>query len=157
MIGEQLNLDGRSLVNVFFPRETVEESDKAYSEAGAFIINRLHPFLAEWLEKEGIMAKIHACNSIKELEDMRVDLIYPRIFQDIAAEVNAMEQFNDTERMALLLLTADRMIKGAQDWYQGMGLQRVERIAAAGNDKKAKLGKILGLDGRPAKPGKIIT
>lgn len=154
MIGEHLNLSGRSLIETMIPRETPEESSQVYDTISLRVIEKLHPFMAQWIDNEGILKKIHDCLDIKTLELLSVNLIYPSIFSDVADALNAEEGLTDSERTYLLSSIADRMIQGAQGWMRENAHQRAQTIATAG---KQKLGKIIGLDGKKAKPGKIIT
>lgn len=151
MIGEHLDLKGQSLIQVMLPRTDPEEPGKIYDRITTRIIQKLHTFLAQYIENEEILKKLHTCKTIQDLEGLQVKLIYPSLFADLAEELNTEEDISDSERTYLLANIADRMIAGAQDWYQQMGQQRAQAIAAGKGP-----GKILGMDGKKAKPGKII-
>lgn len=157
MIGQFLNLTGDSLTRVMIPRATPELSDKDYSEISARVINYCFPFMTQFLDNGKITRQLNDCLTIPDLEKLKVDLIYPSLFSDIAEKLNEEYSVNDSERTFLLAWISDRMIKGAQDWYQASGHQRAQAIATQAEGGKKKVGKIIGIDGKPAKPGKILT
>lgn len=154
MIGEHLKLNADSLTRVMIPRATDEESDQVYGQVSTRIIDKAFPFMVQFLDNGKIGAQLDACKTIKEVEALRVDLIYPSLFSDIAEYLNEEEGINDSERTFLLAWISDRLIKGAQDWYQANGHQRAQRIADGHAASGKKAAKILGLGSRP---GKIIT
>lgn len=156
MIQQHIKKDAGSLIAVMIPRETDEISEALYKEVGDYLIKRFHPHLAQWLQNEKIVEKVHKCETIEHLEKLDVTLIYPSLFSDLAEELDKNEALSDTERTFMLAMTADRMIKGAQDWLTGIGHQRANAIA-----NPPEKGSIITMDRDPylkkPKKGKIIT
>jgi len=156
MITPLINTQGDSLIACMIPRATAKESEDLYKEVSEYLTHRFHPFLAQFLQNEKIVQKVHACKSIEELEKLDVPIIYPSLFSDLAEALDKEERLTDTERAFVLTQVADRMVKGAQDWLTGLGHQRAEVIA---NGDQAKKIVVPGLytEEKKSKKNRIIT
>lgn len=161
MISQHIKLDGESLIAVMIPRETVEASEALHREISQYLVKRFHPHLAQWLDNEKIVEKVHACKTLEELEKLDVVLIYPSLFSDLAEQLDTEGRLSDTEKAFILTQVADSMIKGAQDWLTGLGHQRANAIASGGAAKQviSPVGGLFTPEGKKAreKKSRIIT
>jgi len=157
MISNHLKLNGESLIAVMIPRATPEDSEALYRDITGKIITKLHHFLAQFLSNGLIVTKVHACKTIEELEQLDCEIVYPSMFADIATEVDAEPDLTDLERGFIFSAVADRMVKGAQDWFTNLARQRAQVIANPPVEKKSK-NKIVDMNGKPAgESNRIIT
>lgn len=151
MIGELLNLEALSTINVMIPRATAAESNALFKEISDKALDTTYPKMIGYLEGEKVIKRIHACNSEEELLALRIQLLYPGVWKDLVDLLNAEERLNDSERTFLVAWLATEMLSAANDWYQQSSRQRMQAIV---NIPK---GKIISLERPTKKGGKIIT
>lgn len=128
MIGKNINVQGASLVDVFIPRATPEESEKQFKEWSGKIMDEYYPVLTGYLTLQKVSERAHACNTIAELEALRWNQVPPDLFEKLAAMVNEIKT-TDQERLFILIQCGDKIVFSATDYVTKILHQRAKVIS----------------------------
>lgn len=129
MIGKNINVQGASLVDVFIPRDTPDESERQFKEWSGAIMDEYYPVLTGYLTLQKVAEKAHACNTIAELEALRWDQVPPDLFAKLVEMVNKVKT-NDNERAFLLIQCGDKIVYAATDYVSKILQQRAKVISS---------------------------
>lgn len=132
-----MDLGASSLVGVFLPRGSEEACNALYTEITEAVMGAIYPKLVGHLEGSQVVKKIHACKTIDELKQVEFTTVYPELFIDLVATVNAEERLtNDSERLFIAARVADNLIFGAHEWISGSVRQRAQVITTTPPGKR---------------------
>lgn len=130
MIGKNINVQGASLVDVFIPRATPEESEKQFREWADKIMDDYYPVLTGYLTLQKVNERAHECKTIAELEALRWNQVPPDLFEKLAAMVNEIKT-TDQERLFVLIQCGDKIVYAATEYVTKILHQRAKVISAA--------------------------
>lgn len=136
MIGQELNLNGESLISVFLPRTTPEESESLYKTVGQQILDEFNPILAAWMEQQTIIKRMHECKTLEQLEAMKYDLLPKDFYQQLSDKLNLVAEISDSERLFFMFKLTDRLLFSTRQWVDLVGQQRAQAIVS---QKQSKL------------------
>lgn len=128
MIGKKLNPNGVSLVDVFIPRPTPEESEKFYKDCYKQVMDVIYPELTGYLQSQEIDKKCHKCETREELEALTFEQVPPNIFQRMIELLNGIKEMNDTERLFALAQMGDRLVFSATQYVEKIMRERYQVI-----------------------------
>lgn len=117
-------------MDVFIPRPSAEESEATHRRWSGGIIDTYYPVLAGYLTSQEIDKKAHACKTIKDVEQLRINQVPDDMFEKLIELVNGITDANDSERLFILIQCADRLIFAATQYTNNILHQRVQAIGA---------------------------